>query len=162
MGTHIKRDQTLQKWPSKQRIVSDLYEYCFVKCNGFPFRAMNSVNLAIYYVCIKHIIFLSNTGEWKMTKYEISRLTENANISACLDLPCFKITCDTDTFFILIEFYCLRTEVPVLWRIHDDVIKWKHFPRYWPFLRGIHRSRWILLTKASDAELWCFLWSAHV
>ena len=23
---------------------------------------------------------------------------------------------------------------------HDDVIKWKHFPRYWPFGRGIHRS----------------------
>ena len=22
---------------------------------------------------------------------------------------------------------------------HDDVMKWKHFPRYWPFLRGIHR-----------------------
>ena len=27
------------------------------------------------------------------------------------------------------------------WRSsHDDVIKWKHFPRYWPFVRGIHRS----------------------
>ena len=25
-------------------------------------------------------------------------------------------------------------------RWHDDVIKWKHFPRYWPFVRGIHRS----------------------
>ena len=24
--------------------------------------------------------------------------------------------------------------------VHDDVIKWKHFPRYWPFLRGSHRS----------------------
>ena len=23
---------------------------------------------------------------------------------------------------------------------HDDVIKWKRFPRYWPFVRGIHRS----------------------
>ena len=23
---------------------------------------------------------------------------------------------------------------------HDDVIKWKHFPRYWPFVRGIHLS----------------------
>ena len=23
---------------------------------------------------------------------------------------------------------------------HDDVIKWKHFPRNWPFERGIHRS----------------------
>ena len=24
--------------------------------------------------------------------------------------------------------------------IHDDVIKWKHFPRNWPFVREIHRS----------------------
>ena len=23
---------------------------------------------------------------------------------------------------------------------HDDIIKWKHFPRYWPFVRGIHQS----------------------
>ena len=29
------------------------------------------------------------------------------------------------------------------WR---NVIKWKHFPRYWPFVREIHRS-----------QLWCFL-----
>ena len=38
--------------------------------------------------------------------------------------------------------------------IHDDVIKWKHFPHCWPFVRGNPR------TKASDAELWCVLWSA--
>ena len=24
--------------------------------------------------------------------------------------------------------------------MHDDVIKWKYFPRYWPFVREIHRS----------------------
>ena len=24
---------------------------------------------------------------------------------------------------------------------HDDVIKWKHLPRYWPFVWGIHRSQ---------------------
>ena len=42
-----------------------------------------------------------------------------------------------------------------LWcRGHDDVIKWKHFPRYWPFVRGIYR------TKPSDVQLWCFRWSA--
>ena len=23
--------------------------------------------------------------------------------------------------------------------VHDDVIKWKHFPWYWPFVKGIHR-----------------------
>ena len=25
------------------------------------------------------------------------------------------------------------------WEIYDDVTKWKHFPRYWDFVRGIHR-----------------------
>ena len=34
---------------------------------------------------------------------------------------------------------------------HDDTIKWKHFPRYWLFLREIHRSP-VTLGKASDAE----------
>ena len=24
--------------------------------------------------------------------------------------------------------------------VHDDVIKWKHFPCNWPFVRGTHRS----------------------
>ena len=24
--------------------------------------------------------------------------------------------------------------------MHGDVIQWKHFPRYWPFVREIHRS----------------------
>ena len=24
--------------------------------------------------------------------------------------------------------------------VHNDVIKWKHFQRYWPFVLGIHRS----------------------
>ena len=28
----------------------------------------------------------------------------------------------------------------VEWIFHDDVIKWKHLPRYWPFVRGIHWS----------------------
>ena len=31
---------------------------------------------------------------------------------------------------------CLPSGIP----IHDDVIKWKHFPRHWPFVGGIHRS----------------------
>ena len=42
----------------------------------------------------------------------------------------------------------------------NDVIQWKYFPRHSSFVRGIHQSRWIPLTKASNAEFWCFLWSA--
>ena len=33
----------------------------------------------------------------------------------------------------------MQNSIPLL-TPHDDVIKWKHFPRYWPFVRGIHRS----------------------
>ena len=42
---------------------------------------------------------------------------------------------------------------------HDDVIKWEHFPRYCPLCGEFIGHWWIPLTKASDAELWCFLWS---
>ena len=30
--------------------------------------------------------------------------------------------------------------IQYLFAINDDVIKREHFPRYWPFVRGIHRS----------------------
>ena len=33
--------------------------------------------------------------------------------------------------------------------IHDDVIKWKHFPRYWPFTQGIQGSSNKRLSKQS-------------
>ena len=36
-----------------------------------------------------------------------------------------------------------ETPLCSLWRhckVICNVIKWKHFPRYWPFVRGIHRS----------------------
>ena len=35
-------------------------------------------------------------------------------------------------------FFIHRNITPT--SVHDDGIKWKHFPRYWPFVRGIHRS----------------------
>ena len=31
-------------------------------------------------------------------------------------------------------------QLSVLSQSHDDVIKWKYFPRYWPFVRGIRQS----------------------
>ena len=43
---------------------------------------------------------------------------------------------------------------------HDDVIKCRHFLHCWPFVKRIHWSPVVLLTKNSDVERWCFLWSA--
>ena len=34
----------------------------------------------------------------------------------------------------------IRPCIPWITLSHDDVIKLKHFPCYWPFVRGIHRS----------------------
>ena len=29
--------------------------------------------------------------------------------------------------------------IDLVYSLHDGVIKWKHFPPYWPFVRGMHR-----------------------
>ena len=34
---------------------------------------------------------------------------------------------------------CVPVANPESWLSHDDVIKWKNFPLYWPFVRKIHR-----------------------
>ena len=44
--------------------------------------------------------------------------------------------------------------------LHDDDIKWKHFRVTGHLCREFIGPRWIPHKKASDAELWCFLWSA--
>ena len=44
--------------------------------------------------------------------------------------------------------------------LDDDLIKWKHFRVTGPLCGEITGHRWTPLTKASDVELWCFLWSA--
>ena len=40
-----------------------------------------------------------------------------------------------------VPMYHVNESAPFLHGVYnDDVIKWKHFPRYWPCVRGIHRS----------------------
>ena len=55
--------------------------------------------------------------------------------------------------------HCLHPST-IVTSSHDDVIEWKYF-RVTGHLCGEFTSlRWIPHTKASDTELWCFLWSA--
>ena len=49
-------------------------------------------------------------------------------------------TCVINIRFPFAVFYCGSMFTNHISRLHDDVIKLKHFLRYWPFLRGIHRS----------------------
>ena len=41
---------------------------------------------------------------------------------------------------ILFRPKIVRVSCIKIWKLHDHVIKWGHFPRYWPFVRGILRS----------------------
>ena len=51
---------------------------------------------------------------------------------------------------------------------HDDVNKWKHFPFYWPFVRGIHQTKHNInlhiyqksycIFMNSYSSFWKFLW----
>ena len=49
---------------------------------------------------------------------------------------------------------------------HDAVIKWKHFPRYWPFVQGIHRwpvnsphkGQWRGAVMLSLICTWTYVW----
>ena len=46
-------------------------------------------------------------------------------------------------WYIFAQIYSINDQsalVPVRHWHHDDIIKWKHFPHYWPLVRGIHQS----------------------
>ena len=45
---------------------------------------------------------------------------------------------------------CTAWKVVSLYSLHGDVIKWKHFPRYWPFVRGIRQSPQRPVTRSFD------------
>ena len=52
----------------------------------------------------------------------------------------FHQVCSLGSDWALVQILAWRRtgDKPLL--EHHDFIKWKHFPRYWPFVRGIHRS----------------------
>ena len=59
----------------------------------------------------------------------------------------YNITCSAGTV-------CIRK--PNLVVTHDNVTEWKHFPRYWPFARGIHRSPVNSPHKGQWRDIWWF------
>ena len=57
----------------------------------------------------------------------------------------------------------LRWDSDEIQWLHDDVIKWKHFPRYWPFVRGIpvnspHKGQWHRALMFSLICVWINGW----
>ena len=53
----------------------------------------------------------------------------------CCNAMCY---CGFSSWWLCYSQVSLSHRLPS-WGSLDDVIKWKHFPCYWPFVRGIHR-----------------------
>ena len=68
-----------------------------------------------------------------------SYLTENSLFLVRLNRKLIFSRSPVDIKSVFVKA-CRRTGNITWTNNHDDVIKWKHFPRYWPFVRGIHRS----------------------
>ena len=87
----------------------------------------------------------------------------HSNVCSCFDLLVYFSTTQGhlgSVHEIILQIcICVNSKASSHRRHRDDVIKWKYFPSYWPFVRGIPRSPVDPLTKASDVEPWCFLLS---
>ena len=72
---------------------------------------------------------------------------KNMSITVCSDIQASNARpsirrrnadCTFQNYCAIIYFACYVVADQMIF--HDDVIKWKHFPRYWQFVRGVHRS----------------------
>ena len=81
-------------------------------------------------------IILKRMGEsiiwiyWKWIIWQIKNKANQINLTASLMGYLVHVFYDLIAQFWPTDQKCY----------HDDVIKWKYFPRYWPFVQGIHRS----------------------
>ena len=83
----------------------------------------------------KHVEKSMKNSEWWMDRWmkNIAVPVENFE-NHTRDVVLYARCHDMDPLPTLLVLYVVKPPV------HDDVIKWKHFPCYWPFVRGIHRS----------------------
>ena len=118
-----------------------------------------SLSVCLYHVGIRVWIYILHGcyvyfkyANFYMTCILLIRVPAYLRTHACTHCLKWVHVCAQGADFTVISFLQCKSTTTY----HDDVIKWKHFPRNWPFVRGIHRSRWIPRTKASDAELLMF------
>ena len=68
-----------------------------------------------------------------------STVTVSSAVFELLLLNCFVANDNVNNVHNVFFFHVLRGLLYSTYP-HDDVTQWKHFPLYWPFVRGIHRS----------------------
>ena len=76
-----------------------------------------------------------NNVLWIFNIFQAAVVVHFLVLPAPLGPPTTQITMTTTWIVCIMSPWRLER-----YHFHDDVIKWKHFPRYWQFVRRIHRS----------------------
>ena len=110
---------------------------------AFPFKSNTNPKLFVFASHLNHFVMLSfeHTGGWAKWAYF-------SDIPKCFLMKIIKGTINLRyTFSVHWRIYTwpglnVLTYTDSVWYCpwRHDVIKWKHFPRYWPFVRGIYWS----------------------
>ena len=80
-----------------------------------------------------------SAGQWHHLRVEhIDGLVQDWSISIVNALEIIQ-SCTKPPISHFQLGYIIWSSITSEYHWHDDVIKWKHFPRYWPFVRRIHR-----------------------
>ena len=89
-------------------------------------------------VCEKTDIWFRRRWVNKDSKWTFLRKKTAISMNSMIHprAKCIQKNCCLWTYFILFS----RCHDMDTLCVHDDVIKWKHLPRYWPFVREIPRS----------------------
>ena len=112
------------KWRIKSHVISR-YSCCWYSSSRL--RLGRSLISGIWKIVCRRKVTSSTETLWSEWWWTLALI----EVFVQLENPARSNGCtDTSNFFKIQSNLCL----------HDDVIKWKHFPRYWPFVRGIHRS----------------------
>ena len=128
----------ISNWKNEGNMCGILPEVFF---NTNSCNVSQQCNFNIAFVIICETMF----SLWSHLKYHRKILAVGRG-GACPSIRPMKRVCRCDdrsipVYILWIYFYYSVLNVWVcLSLIHDDVIKSKLFPLYWPFVRGIHRS----------------------
>ena len=132
----------------QKRFISTLLPHCVIR------YIIHGDNLFVSTIILKMV-----HGVNRCTSYEWLTTEQMAQI----DVQCHKAK------LILVHYliYCIHGVATSLMNIffEKDITWWRHrmetfvFRVTGPLCGEFTGHRWIPLTKASDAELWCFLWS---
>ena len=85
------------------------------------------------------VINSQNRNDWNAYT-DTNNILMNIYMALLCTFSCSYIICLISIDYMNYLPIFSRTALLKLEQSHDDVIKWKHFPRNWPFVRGIHRS----------------------